>query len=113
SQTPGKTIAQILLTMNAASEGQMLSALAEQLGLKFETPEKSAVDPKAFELLQPDYIRKNFVLPVRFEGYTLIVAMSDPNNVFLIDEVRRKTKRSVKTVVTPTADINRVVELLT
>src|SRR5436190_17632516 len=27
AQTPGKTLAQILLTMNAASEGQILSAL--------------------------------------------------------------------------------------
>src|SRR4051812_44468369 len=29
AQTPGKSIAQILLTMSAASEGQILSALAE------------------------------------------------------------------------------------
>ena len=32
AQTPGKTLAQILLTMNAASEAQILSALAETLG---------------------------------------------------------------------------------
>src|SRR4051812_1556663 len=33
AQTPGKTLAQILLSMNAASEGQILSALAETLSL--------------------------------------------------------------------------------
>src|SRR4051812_32196217 len=31
AQTPGKTLAQILLTMNAASEGQILHALAETM----------------------------------------------------------------------------------
>src|SRR5205807_2031701 len=98
-QTPGKTITQILLTMNAASEGQVLSAMAEQLGLVYEVPEKSGIDEKAFALLAPEYIRKNFVLPMRFDGETLIVGMADPNNVFLIDELRRKTRRQIKTVV--------------
>ena len=113
SQTPGKSIVQILLTMNAATEAQVLAAQAEQLGLAFEVPERSAVDEKAFALLAPDYIRKNFVIPLRFDGETLIVGMSDPNNIFLIDEVRRKTKRTVKTVVCATTDIGRVVELMT
>ena len=36
SQTPGKSSAQILQTMNAASEGQILAALATTLGLAFE-----------------------------------------------------------------------------
>ncbi|HEX3357222.1 MAG TPA: ATPase, T2SS/T4P/T4SS family [Tepidisphaeraceae bacterium] len=113
AQTPGKTITQILVTMNAATEGQVLSAMAHQLGLAYEAPEKSAIDEKAFGLLPPEYIRKNFVLPLRFEGETLIVGMADPNNVFLIDELRRKTKRTIKTVVTASADINRIVEQLT
>src|SRR5215213_8389962 len=56
SQTPGKTIVQILLTMSAASEGEVLSAVAEQLGLAFEVPEKANIDETAFALLPPDYI---------------------------------------------------------
>src|SRR5437870_7763655 len=48
SQTPGKQIAQILLTMNAASEAQIVSAQAECLGLAFEVPDKTEVDGQAF-----------------------------------------------------------------
>src|SRR3954452_19394431 len=48
AQTPGKSIVQILLTMSAASEGEVLSALAEQLGLTFEVPERSRIDEKAY-----------------------------------------------------------------
>jgi type IV pilus assembly protein PilB len=115
-QTPGKSLAQVLLTMNAASEGQILSALAETMGIPFETPQKSDIDPRAFELLHPDYIRKQFVLPLRFEDEDckiLVVGMSDPNNVFLYDEVRRRTKKQVKFVACAAAEINRVVELMT
>src|SRR5256885_12382564 len=82
AQTPGKSMAQILLTMNAASEAQILSALAETLGLAFETPDKSNVNVDAFNLLLPDYIRRQMVLPIRFEGENaataaLVVGMVD------------------------------------
>ncbi len=114
SQTPGKSIAQILLTMNAASEAQILSALAETNGLAFEVPEKAKVDPQAFALLSPDYIRKTLVLPLRFVDGVLILAMSDPTNIFLLDEVKRKLRgRAVKVVASTPADINRIVESIT
>lgn len=113
SQTPGKTILQILLTMNAATEAQILTAQAQSLGLQFEVPEKNGVDAQAFALLPPDYIRKQLVLPFRFEDKTLVIGMADPTNVFLVDEIKRKVKREVKIVVTPGADINRLVEQIT
>jgi type IV pilus assembly protein PilB len=115
SKTPGKSIVQILLTMNAATEEQILSALAETLGIPFEKPEKPQVDAEAFALLQPEYIRKVLVVPLRFENErkTVVVGMTDPNNVFLIDEIRRKVKKDVKVIVTTAADINRVVEQVT
>src|SRR5438477_654120 len=84
SQTPGKQVAQILLTMNAASEAQILEAQAECLGLSFEQPDRSEVEMRAFELLTPEYIRKHFVLPLRFDGKALVMGMTDPANVFLV-----------------------------
>lgn len=113
AQTPGKSITQILVTMNAASEGQILSALAETLNLPFENPDKSSVDANAFGLLHPDYIRKHGVLPLRFEEDILVVGVTDPNNIFLLDEVKRKLKREVRMVVCTTADITKVIEQIT
>jgi type IV pilus assembly protein PilB len=113
SQTPGKSLAQILLTMNAATEAQILAALAEMAGMAFEQPEKAAVDTRAFGLLTPEYIRQRLVLPLRFEGETLIVAVTDPNNIFLLDEARNKLKRDLKAVVTTAGDINRIIEQMT
>src|SRR6185437_2132345 len=71
-QTPGKSLVQILQTMNAATEGHILSALAETLCIDFESPQKPEIDAVAFGLLSPDYIRKNLVLPIRFEDQTLV-----------------------------------------
>lgn len=64
TQTPGKSITQILVTMSVASEAQVLSALAETLGLSFETPAKEQIEQAAFDVLAPEYIRKQLVLPM-------------------------------------------------
>ncbi|MCC6424723.1 MAG: type II secretion system ATPase GspE [Phycisphaerales bacterium] len=113
AQTPGKGLTQILLTMNAASEAQILACLAETIGAGFETPDRAGVEEAAFELLPVEYIRRHLVLPLRIEGKSLVVAMADPTNVFLLDEVRRRTRREVKVVVATTADINRTIEQIT
>src|SRR5688572_20237627 len=85
AQTPGKSIVQILLTMNAASEAQILSALAEVHHVPFLVPERKDCDAEAFALLPIDYIRKTGTLPLRFEEKMLVVAVTDPTNIFLID----------------------------
>ncbi len=114
AKTPGKSVVQTLLTMNVSSEEQILSALAETLGIPFEKPEKAEVDEQAFGLLAPEYMRKVLIVPLRFDANkSLVVGMTDPNNVFLIDELRRKTKCDVKVVVITAADLNRVVEQIT
>jgi type IV pilus assembly protein PilB len=111
-KTPGKTIAQVLINMNAASESQILAAVAETLGLAFEVPEKETVELLAFELLPMEFIRKQLAVPLRFDGETLLVGMADPNNVFLLDEIRRKIKRDIRVVVSPPADILKLLEVM-
>ena len=91
----------------------MLAAQAQTLGLPFEQPTAEQVDPEAFGLLPPEYIRKHGVAPLRFEADRLVVATTDPNNIFLLDEVRRKTGKPLTTVVTPAADIHRLIEQMT
>ena len=115
AQTPGKTLAQILVTMGAVTDGQVLSALAKTLGMAFETPEKSQVDLEAFGLLPLDTIRKSAVLPMRFEGDSklLVLGMADPANIFLLDEIKRKLRRELRAVAVSAADIGRIVEQLT
>ncbi|HWB53586.1 MAG TPA: ATPase, T2SS/T4P/T4SS family, partial [Tepidisphaeraceae bacterium] len=112
-KTPGKTITQILLDMSAASESDILSAQAETLGLTFEVPDRATVDIAAFELLPSDFIRRQLASPLRFEGQTLVVGMVDPNNVFLRDEIRRKTGRNIQVVVVAPGDILRLIEAIT
>jgi len=99
--------------MNACTEQDALSAMAHTLGLEYVTPDKATIDTRAFELFGSEYSKQQGVLGIAIDDAGVVtVALSDPNNVFVVDEVRRKANRPVKLVVTSTADIARVVEQL-
>jgi type IV pilus assembly protein PilB len=110
SKLPGKPMAQVLLSMNAASEGQILSALAETMSLPFQSPVTEAVDPDTFQLLSVEYIRKYQIVPLKHEEDILTVGMVDPTNVFIVDEVKRRTRKLPKVVVITSADLAKIIE---
>ncbi|HWE02070.1 MAG TPA: ATPase, T2SS/T4P/T4SS family [Tepidisphaeraceae bacterium] len=109
AQTPGKSLAHVLLSMRVADEAVILSAVARSLDLPFEQPDPQQIDPEAFALLPPHYIQKHLVAPFRFDAGRLVIGIVDPNNVFLLDEVRRKTGKPLKTTVTTPAHILRLI----
>ncbi len=115
AQTPSKTVPQVLVTMNATTEGQVLSATAEMMGLPFEAITRDSIDNEAFQTLPPEYCRKHGVLAMRFEDdrKTLVLGVCDPANIFLLDELKRKTKKAIRTVVVAPVDVNRVIEQIT
>src|SRR6185503_11010577 len=58
--------------------------------------------------------KANLVLPLRREGSRLVVATASPDDVFLLDEVKRRLGvPSVKHVLVAAYDIRGVIELLT
>jgi type IV pilus assembly protein PilB len=113
-QTPGKSLVQVLISIGAVTEAHALSALAETLGLEFLSLDRAMVDHRAMDLVGVDFIRARNALPLRFEDddRTLIVAVTEPSNVILLDELRRLSKREIKLVIAAAADILRVVEQL-
>ena len=110
AKMPGKPIAQVLLSMNVATESQILSALAETLDLPFQSPLKEPTTKEAFELLSLDYIKKYQIVPLRYEEDILIVGMVDPSNVFILDEVKRRTRKLPKVYVITSSDLAKVIE---
>ena len=88
--------------MNSDLAQRSLSALAEVNNLPYEVPEKAAVDGQANVLLTPDYIRKQNVLPIRFDGEnnrTLVVGMADPTNVLAVDDIQIATALDCRVAV--------------
>jgi len=97
--------------MNAATETDLVSAQAHTLGIPFETLQKVEIDTEVYTLL-PRITSARTWSAAAVEDSVLVVGMTDPSNVFLYDEVKRKARREVKVVACAGADILRASELM-
>jgi type IV pilus assembly protein PilB len=113
-QTPGKTVAQSLIEMGV-NEIAVQEVVALVHHLPFERVDCEASEPcdmKLFKRLGQEYCKSNLVLPLRREGNRVVVGTSNPDDVFLLDDVKRRLKvGSVKHVLIAGYDVRGVIEL--
>jgi type IV pilus assembly protein PilB len=69
-------------------------------------------DPKVVDVLPREYVEKNLVLPLFKIRNVLTVAVSEPSNLFLIEELRSLTGLEVQIVATTAKDIRRMITTL-
>jgi type IV pilus assembly protein PilB len=109
-KTPRKRLGQILLDMGVVQEADLLACVAEQYELPFVRITSNMVDQEAYELLDSEFIESQNVLPIAVEDGKLVVVTTDPTNVFLLDEVQRKTRMQLVIRVCPSEDIKTIVQ---
>jgi general secretion pathway protein E len=102
----GGLIGQILIAMEAASEKQVMEAVAEQLDYPFQAElDAEAIELELLEKLQLGYSRENRVLPFDVRDGYILVATDDPLNVEALDEIRFLSGKEVLPVVVPTSPL--------
>jgi hypothetical protein len=85
----GKRLGEILLERRLVSESDLGHLLAGQKGLPFVDLDPTAIDPTAPPLLHPEKARLHGALPIGFEGGVPVVAVADPSNDLVTENVRR------------------------
>jgi type IV pilus assembly protein PilB len=104
-----RSLARILIEMGFVTETNLVSALARQVGLEFFDLSDTTIDVSAAALL-PENVSKRYVaVPIGFDDGKLIVAMSNPADVYALDDIRTMTGREVKPVVATRSDILEVI----
>jgi type IV pilus assembly protein PilB len=101
-------IEQAILHSGIATTDDILAAKARLYGFEFRHIEAAQVDRVTFDKLDLDYIRSSHIMPIAVENDTLVIATSEPANVFAIDDVKRQTKMPVRVVVATESDIDSV-----
>ena len=96
----GRGLGEILLRKGLVDEVEVARALATQLGLAYLAP-PLAPDPKALKKVEPGLARAKGVLPLALKGRQLTVAMANPLDTEVIDELRFRSGCHVEVVVAP------------
>ena len=111
-QGNGKLLGEILVDLQYCTEDHITECLACIYGVPFAKLEPRIADPRIVDVLPREYIEKNLVFPLfRIRG-TLTVAVTEPSNLFLIDEIRGLTRLEVQIVSTTAKDVRRMITTL-
>jgi type IV pilus assembly protein PilB len=104
-----KSLGRILIDLGLIKEVDLVRSLAHQVGLQFIDLSDYPVDPSATVLVPETVSRRYRALPVGIEDGKLIVAMSDPANVYALDDIRTITGREVVPVVATAGDVDQAI----
>ena len=72
---------------------------------------KYQVQPEALRLIPEETARKYDVIPLRIEGDSLVVAMSEPENLYTIDEIQARTRMQVRPLRAALMDVRGAINL--
>jgi type IV pilus assembly protein PilB len=100
----------VLVRQGSISEEQLIGFLSRQYGIPSITLLNLDVDPETLRLVPAHIAKKYEVLPVKRIGGTLTLAMSDPTNVFALDDIAFMTNLQILPVVAPQAAIRKALD---
>jgi len=112
-QEPGR-LGEILMRLGMVNEEQIVAVLGKQLNVPFFTISSGMlkpVDGQGLEhLILQEFAFKNFVLPLSRTLRSLTVAMFDPLDFILIDNLKKLTGCEINPVIATRADIKKAIE---
>ena len=92
-------LGETLIKLGYISHDDLLPILANHIGVQCMRINYNELEDKLAEILPEDFLRKNTIYPVKKENNKLVVAMANPTNVFLIDEIQMRAKQTIKPVL--------------
>src|SRR5262245_31508517 len=101
----GQRLGEVLIGRGWLQERDLGRLLAGQKGLPFVEVSADDVDLAVLELLPEEDAKLQIALPLRHEGGQLVVAVADPSNELMIENLRRTLGAPPKLVVAPYADL--------
>lgn len=100
----------VLVEQGIISEEALLSLLAEQLYIPSLHLAKYRFDPAVVNLIPERIARQYNLIPLSRIGNTLTVAMSDPLNIFALDDLKTMTDCSIDTVLSSENEISQAID---
>jgi type IV pilus assembly protein PilB len=105
-----RLLGEVLVDLGFVSEAVIMESLANSYGVPFARVSPRIADPRVIDKLPRDFIDSQGVLPLFCVDSTLTVAVSEPANLFLIEEIERLSGKKAQIVVSPSQDIRATLQ---
>ena len=88
-----------LVKLGFVKDEEITALLSKQYGVPSINLTQFEIDPAVIKLVPADTVQKYQVVPLSRSGATLTIAMTDPTNVFAMDDIKFMTGYNVEPVV--------------
>jgi hypothetical protein len=105
----GKRLGEVLIARGWLEERDLGRLLAGQKGLPFVEVTADDAEPATLELLPEEDAKLQVALPLRHESGQLVIAVADPSNELMIENLRRTLGAPPKLVVAPYAELVKAI----
>ncbi|QUG42243.1 type II/IV secretion system protein [Psychrobacillus sp. INOP01] len=112
-KTPGQRLGDALVERGYLTDRQLIEVLEFQLGIAHVALNLFPIDTKLIQLVGSDYSRQNYALPIEKDEQTIKVAMADPLDYVVIDDIELMTGFTVQPVISSRKDILETIDKLT
>ncbi len=106
----GMRLGYVLVKMGFVQETEITKMLARQYRMPAVDLSRFEVDPKIVKLIPADVAVKHTVLPLKREGRTLTVAMADPTNTGVVDDLKFITRYDIFPVIAGDFTLRNAIE---
>ncbi len=106
----GKSFARLLIDRGILPETKLTEILSKEFGLPMITLSKYHIDPAVAKTIPERIARQYKLLALAKFGDRMVVAMSDPSNIFAIDDLKALTQVAIDPVLSPETEIRRAIE---
>jgi len=100
-----KPLGQLLVDKKILSHQELTNVLGEQLGIPHVWLRKGLIDPKIVHVLPKEKALLYQAIPMFLVNNILTLATSDPNDIFVFDEISKITNLKVQPVICRVDDI--------
>jgi type IV pilus assembly protein PilB len=105
-RTKGGKLGFVLTTLGYVKEPEITALLSKQFGVPSIAIGQFEIDPSVIKLVPAETAQKYQVIPLSRSGATLTIAMTDPTNVFAMDDIKFMTGYNVEPVVASETEVD-------
>jgi len=99
-----------LVKLGFLKESDLTSFLSTQYNTPHINLSEFEIDPQIIKLIPTSIVEKYQLIPIDKIGSTLILAMSDPSNIFAIDDVKFLTGLNIEVLVASETSIKSAID---
>lgn len=108
----GATLLEVIQQLGFASNDALYQALADFCEMRFVVPSKMEIPEEAAARVSARYVTHYQFVPVQERNGTLVIAVADPLNAQLLDDIRLMLKQRIEPVVATPEEIRKTIKTL-